>query len=107
MKKIWDKYSYAILLIFLSCTLAFILSIRFNSNMDEKFLTVTVSEGDSLWQLSNQYSDQHSYSNNEFISWVKQHNKIDGDRIYPGEEIIIPVNYEIGTVTEYASAAGE
>lgn len=107
MKKIWDKYSYAILLIILSCAVAFMLSIRFNADVEEKFLTITVSEGDSLWKISNQYSDQHSYSNDEFVSWVKQHNEIDGDRIYPGEEIIIPVNYEVGSLTEYASAAGE
>ena len=107
MKKIWDKYSYAILLIILSCSLAFILSLRFNSNVDEKFTTITVSEGDSLWKISTQYSEQHSYTNTEFISWVKQHNEIEGDKIYPGDEIIIPVNYEVGSVTELASAAGE
>jgi LysM repeat protein len=107
MKKIWDKYSYAILLIILSCSLAFILSLRFNSNVDEKFTTITVSEGDSLWNISNQYSEQHSYSNTEFISWVKQHNEIEGDKIYPGDEIVIPVNYEVGSLTELASAAGE
>lgn len=107
MKKIWDKYSYAILLIILSCSLAFILSLRFNSNVDEKYMSVTVSEGDSLWNISNQYSDQHTYSNQEFISWVKKHNEIDGDRIYPGDEIIIPVNYEVGSLTEFASATEE
>ncbi|MDQ1003576.1 LysM repeat protein [Neobacillus niacini] len=107
MKKIWDRYSYAILLIILSCAVAFMLSIRFNADVEEKFLTITVSEGDSLWKISNQYADQHSYSNDEFVSWVKQHNEINGDRIYPGEEITIPVNYEVGSMTEYASAAGE
>jgi LysM repeat protein len=107
MKKIWDRYSYAILLIILSCAVAFLLSIRFNADVEEKFLTITVSEGDSIWKISNQYSDQHSYSNDEFVTWVIQHNEIEGDRIYPGEEIIIPVNYEVGSITEYASAAGE
>ena len=107
MKKIWEKYSYAILLIILSCSLAFILSLRFNSNVKENFVTITVSDGDSLWKISDQYSNQHSYTNNEFISWVKQNNNIEGDRIYPGEEITIPVNLEVGSLTEYASAAGE
>ncbi|NWQ40414.1 LysM peptidoglycan-binding domain-containing protein [Bacillus sp. EB106-08-02-XG196] len=107
MKKIIEKYSYAILLIILSCSLAFILSLRFNSNVEEKFVTIMVSEGDSLWKISTQYSNQHSYSNNEFVSWVKQHNNIEGDRIYPGDEITIPVNLEAGSLTEYASAGGE
>jgi cell division protein YceG involved in septum cleavage len=107
MKKLMEKYSYAILLIILSCVLTVILSFRLNSNVEEKFITITVSEGDSLWNISNQYAEQHTYSNNEFISWVKQHNVIEGDRIYPGDEIIIPVNHEVGSLTEYASAAGE
>jgi LysM repeat protein len=107
MKKIWEKYSYAILLFILSCSLAFILSLRFNTNVDEKFITITVSEGDSLWNISNEYSEQHSLSNTEFISWVKQHNEMEGDKIFPGEEIVIPVNYETGSLTELASAAGE
>ena len=50
MKKIWDKYSYAIITNFFKLYFAFILSIRFNSNVDEKLYKVTVSEGDSLWQ---------------------------------------------------------
>jgi cell division protein YceG involved in septum cleavage len=107
MKKIWEKYSYAILLFILSCSLAFILSLRFNTNVDEKFITITVSEGDSLWNISNEYSEHHSFSNTEFISWVKQHNEMEGDKIYPGEELVIPVNYETGSVTELASAVGE
>jgi hypothetical protein len=107
MKKIWEKYSYAILLFILSCSLAFILSLRFNTNVDEKFITITVSEGDSLWNISNEFSEQHSYSNTEFISWVKQHNEIEGDKIFPGDEIVIPINYEAGSLTELASAAGE
>jgi LysM repeat protein len=107
MKKLWEKYSYAIVLIILSCSLAFILSLRFNSTVEEKFVTITVSEGDSLWQISNQYSDHHSYSNNEFVSWIKQHNNLEGDRIYPGDEITIPINLEVESLTEYASAAGE
>ncbi|MFP7296209.1 LysM peptidoglycan-binding domain-containing protein [Neobacillus niacini] len=107
MKKIWEKYSYAILLMILSCSLAFILSLRFNSNVDEEFVTITISEGDSLWEIADEYSQQHSFSNHEFISWVKRHNDIEGDKIFPGEEITIPVNLEVGSLTEYASAAEE
>jgi hypothetical protein len=107
MKKIWEKYSYAILLFILSCSLAFILSLRFNTDVDEKFMTITVSEGDSLWNISIEYAEQHSFTNTEFISWVKQHNGMEGDNIYPGDEIVIPVDYETGSVTELASAAGE
>jgi len=108
MKKLWNKYSYAITLIILSFSLSFILSLQHHSNDQDKYLKITVSEGDSLWGISNQYSEQHSLSNQEFVAWIKKHNEIDEDRIFPGEEIIIPVSNEEGSATqELASAVGE
>jgi cell division protein YceG involved in septum cleavage len=104
MKKLWTKYSYAITLIILSCSLAFILSFQQHFKDQNKYLKVTISEGDSLWKISNQYSEQHSLSNTEFVSWVKMHNKNISDQIYPGEEIIIPVSLEAQSTTELASA---
>lgn len=105
MKKIWNQYSYAIILILLSFTIASVLS--FNSHKESKYIKVTVSEGDTLWKISQQYADQHSLSNNQFVSWVKSHNDIDEDQIFPGEKIVIPVSKEASTQMEYASGAGE
>lgn len=107
MKKIWNQYSYAIILVIISCSLAFIISLHHNSKDQEKYVKITISEGDSLWEISDQYSDQHSLSNHEFVSWVKLHNEIEGDQIFPGEEIIIPVNIEDTSTTELASALEE
>jgi LysM repeat protein len=107
MNKIWNQYSYAIFLIILSCCLAFILSLRFTSGSDEDFLMITVSEGDSLWGISDQFSSQHGLSNKEFIKWVKLHNNIEEDQIFPGEELIIPVNQQTWSSTELASALSE
>lgn len=107
MKKILNQYSYAIFLIILSCSLAFLLSLRFDSPEEEEFIKITVTEGDSLWKISTQYADLHSLSSNDFISWVKQHNNIDSDQIFPGDEIIIPVNHDASFPTELASAAEE
>lgn len=107
MKKLWNQYSYAIILIVLSCALAFTISIHLHSNDSEHFLKVTVSEGDSIWKISNQFAEQHSLSNNQFVSWVKSHNNIEGDQIFPGEEIIIPVSNDAPSLTEFASVARE
>jgi cell division protein YceG involved in septum cleavage len=108
MKNLWSKYSYAITLILLSCSLAFILSVQKQSIDQNKYLKVKISEGDSLWEISNQYSDLHSLSNEEFVSWVKNHNKNVSDQIFPGEEIIIPVNEKSSSsTTELASAIGD
>jgi LysM repeat protein len=105
VKKIWNRYSYAIILIVLSFTIASMISI--NSNKQSQYIKVTVSEGDSLWKISQQYAGKHSLSNNQFVSWVKSHNNIDGDQIFPGEKIIIPVSKVEIQPTEFASGAGE
>jgi cell division protein YceG involved in septum cleavage len=107
MNKIWKQYSYAIFLIILSCALALIMSLRVQTMENDEYLSVTVSEGDSLWKISTQFSEQHSLSHKEFVNWVKQRNNIEGDRIFPGEEIIIPINQKASQLTELASAANE
>lgn len=107
MKKLWNKYSYAITLIILSCSLSIILSVQHHSNEADDYLKVTITEGDSLWEIAEQFSDQHSLSNKEFVTWIKKHNEIDEDQIFPGEEIIIPVSKEISSTKEFASALGD
>ncbi|CRK80359.1 cell division suppressor protein YneA [Neobacillus massiliamazoniensis] len=102
MKKVWKRNSYAIILVILSISLATILSMQSN---DSHFIKVTVSEGDSLWKISQQFSGQHSMSNTQFVSWVKNHNNIDEDHIYPGEKIVIPVSDKAPSLTEFASGA--
>lgn len=107
MKKLWNKYSYAITLIILSCSLSFILSFQHESTSQEEYLMVTITEGDSLWEIADQYANQHSLSNEEFVAWIKKHNEIDENKIFPGEEIIIPVSIEAPSTKELASAVGE
>jgi LysM repeat protein len=102
MKKIWNQYSYAIILVLVSFSVAFILSNH--SENQEKYTKVTVSEGDSLWKISQQYAGQHSLSSGQFVNWVKKHNNIDGDHIYPGEKILIPVSNSDSAPTEFAGA---
>lgn len=90
MKKIWNRYSYAILLILLSFSLAFVFAQKSQTNINEEFISITVKEGDSLWELSKVYADEHQLSSKQFINWVKKTNEID-DTINAGDSIIIPV----------------
>lgn len=106
MKKLWNQYSYAIILIILSLSFALILSIQNTANSQEKYLKVTVSQGDSLWKISQEYSDQLSMSNEDFVNWVKKHNSNVGDQIYPGDVITIPVSKESPAATQLASDVG-
>ncbi|MED4205276.1 LysM peptidoglycan-binding domain-containing protein [Neobacillus mesonae] len=107
MKKLWNRYSYAIILLLLSVSFAAILSFQNGTKEPDQYLKVTVTEGDSLWKLSEQYAAQHSLSHAEFVNWVKKHNKNSEDKIYPGEEIVIPVSKNDTFPTELASAPGK
>ncbi len=105
MKKLWSSYSYAIILFVLSLAASFILVVQTETPESDNFVTVTVSEGDSLWAIAKDFSEEHSMSADEFISWVEQNNGIAGGRIFPGDEIVIPVKaVESEPFTELASS---
>lgn len=90
MRKLWNQYCYAILLIGLSFVLAFVLAEKTPTSIEEDYLTIKVEEGDSLWQFAETYADEHQLTPAEFIKWVKNANEID-ETIYVGDSIVIPV----------------
>ena len=105
MRKLWNHYSYAIILIILSFVTAFLLSVRFDTFHQNQYVTVTVSDGDSIWKIAEDYSEEHSLSKVQFVNWVQTHNHIEGDHIFPGEKIVIPVSSKSQVTNELASAA--
>lgn len=107
MKRLWNHYSYAIILILLSFASAFILSIRFDAFQPKHYMKVTISQGDSLWKIADKYSEKQNLSNEAFVQWVQSYNNIDEDHIFPGEEIVIPVSNEAKPLNEFASAVGD
>lgn len=104
MKKLWNRYSYAIVLLVLSVSSALLISYQSHSFDKKAYVNVTISEGDSLWKIADQYSGDYSLSKDHFISWVKKHNNIEGDQIFPGEKIAIPVKSGMDSTNEFASA---
>jgi LysM repeat protein len=103
MKHLWNKYSYTIVLFAISLLAAFMLSLQIDSPESENYIKITVNEGDSLWKIAEEYSNEHTLAINDFIHWVQNNNGIADGRIYPGEEIIIPVLQVNETQTELAS----
>ncbi|WML52172.1 LysM peptidoglycan-binding domain-containing protein [Neobacillus sp. PS3-12] len=105
MKKLWNHYSYAIILILISLLTSLVFSIRFDTFHQKQYVTVTVSQGDTLWKIADNYLENQSLSKVEFVDWVKTHNQIDEDRIFPGEKIMIPISSNSQpTNDEFASA---
>ncbi|CUA80337.1 MULTISPECIES: cell division suppressor protein YneA [Anoxybacillus] len=57
----------------------------------EKYVEITVSAGDTLWELADQYKHEHQLSHQQFIEWVMKVNGRSDDRLIVGEKIVIPV----------------
>lgn len=57
----------------------------------QKFVTVTVNSGDTLWELGKAYKPE-SEDVRYFIYKIKKTNDIASNYIYPGQELKIPVN---------------
>lgn len=107
MKKLWSTYSYSILLLVVSCISALFLGLKSDVS-DEEYIKVTVSSGDTIWNLAYQYADDSDLSEKQFVNWVMKHNELSANDLYPGEKIILPVkNQTYDTKTELASAIGE
>lgn len=103
MKNLWNNYSYAIILVVLSILASIILVISNGESVEEKYMSVTINEGETLWDLCKDYADKHALSETEFVSWVEEINDINGNVLLVGDEIYIPVELIDSTVTELAS----
>lgn len=103
MKKLWNQYSYAIILVILSIVASFILSFRSGESVEEKYMNITINEGQTVWDLCSEYANKHSLTEAEFVSWVEEMNDINGNKVRAGEKIYIPVELEDAEITELAS----
>jgi hypothetical protein len=102
MKKIWENYSYALIL--LAVSIIFSLVAKAHLNNEDEYITVTIEEGQSLWEIAETYAIEHNLSENEFVSWVEKENGIIGEMVFPGDELVIPVTAEYVEPTQIAGA---
>ena len=106
MKRLWNQYSYAIILFVLSFFTVFILINQLGESENINYIKITVNDGDTLWQIAEDFSMNHELTAIEFVNWVERNNGISGERIFPGDELIIPVLHQNGSKnhTELASS---
>lgn len=64
-----------------------------NAKIDQKNLTVTVQDGDSIWSISQQYAEEYGISTAEFVRIIEKENQLYGKVIKSGEQITIPGEY--------------
>ena len=103
MKKLWDNYSYAIILLSVSLIFSLVAKAHLN-NSGDAYITVTIEEGQSLWEIAETFANEHNLTETEFVSWVEKENGIVGEVIYPGDELRIPVVAEQMEPTQIAGA---
>lgn len=101
MKKIWQNNSYTILLIATSLILTLIVASGLEFD-DEKYITITVQSGETLWKMAEDYSEDHNLSKTEFVAWVEKKNGVSNGKIYAGDELILPVSPTSSESPQYA-----
>jgi len=94
--KIINKYRFfttlCIILMLLFASM-FIIVVNAKSTSNEILVPVYVNQGDSLWQLSSQYSDDKS-DIRSYIDRVMELNNLADANIQPGDLIMFPHNAE-------------
>lgn len=90
MKTLLQKYSNTLLLL----GVVFIFSLFFSLNSEQEnldnYLSVSVSAGETLWQLAERY-ETGNLTKAEFIDWIEEKNDLRAESIQPGDNIVIPV----------------
>ena len=106
MKKLWRNYSYSIILVFLSLVASIIIKTNLTPTDADQYMTITIKDGESLWEISQKYEEQHGLSREEFFNWVEKHNGVSRDYIVAGKDLVVPIKSEpiaIDEVQELAS----
>lgn len=80
------------LIIFLVCLIAYqcLKPSKIEACTPNKFVTVIVYEGDSLWKIAEQFNSDDMDIRN-YINLIQQHNEIESSVLQPGDIIEVPV----------------
>ena len=106
MKKLWRNNSYTIILVVFSLLAFLFVKINLSASKDS-YMTITVTEGESLWTISEKYEDEHGLSEGQFVKWVETHNGISGDYIFAGEDLMIPIKMNSSETIEVQNLASK
>jgi LysM repeat protein len=93
MKKLYKNYIYTILLAGSVFIFSILFSCTLNNDQKKDFLSIEVSEGDTLWGIAEEY-EESNLTKKEFIGWIEENNGVNADSIKPGRVIVIPVKGE-------------
>jgi hypothetical protein len=64
------------------------------NRINNDYVQIQLSNGDTLWEVSEKFASQHGLDTYEFIKWVEDKNNINGNRLLTGQILYIPVKKE-------------
>ncbi|WP_085523826.1 cell division suppressor protein YneA [Tuberibacillus sp. Marseille-P3662] len=56
-----------------------------------QFKTIEVEAGDTLWEIGEDFQDQHHMPIKKFVNWVERVNHINAYQLDIGETLVIPI----------------
>ncbi|MCO7176272.1 LysM peptidoglycan-binding domain-containing protein [Sporolactobacillus kofuensis] len=83
--------SFIILFVIMSVVLFFTLTNTVAADQN-KYKTITVNSGDSLWSIAENYQKENqNLSKQAFVHWVESKNGLISAHIVPNQKLMIPV----------------
>ena len=91
-----NKRDYSVFFFIFSSVLfigAFINATELSAEMEVTTIEWTVNEGETLWSIANNMNEDENTPIQELVYWIKDLNNIEGNVIFPGQSLNIPVLY--------------
>ncbi|WP_221564605.1 LysM peptidoglycan-binding domain-containing protein [Alkalihalobacillus sp. TS-13] len=89
-----NGWSFVIVLIAIGMTMGTYSFVNAKSDTTEKYIDVKIEEGDTLWELSTKFKENHTFTTDAFVKWVESTNGVKAEKLQPGDTVVIPVEAE-------------
>ncbi|MEH6943608.1 cell division suppressor protein YneA [Bacillus sp. JJ722] len=90
MRNFVMKNAFSFLFLGLIVMFSIICIFKYSADDSEKYVEVTIVQGDSLWEIAQEYN-YDNMETTQFISHLEKVNHINGESIKIGDVIRIPV----------------
>ncbi|MFC4323343.1 cell division suppressor protein YneA [Litchfieldia salsa] len=107
MKLSLQGLTYYILFFILVMGFTFALTTNASGENEINYISITLSEGDSLWKVNEAFKEYHQLEFFEFVSWIENKNKVRSESLKPGDQLILPIKKEHYSKNLTAIASGE
>ncbi|MDQ0161838.1 cell division suppressor protein YneA [Aeribacillus alveayuensis] len=88
-----EKFSFVYIISFFFVTLLGVLALSYTGERQDlsNYIEVTIHEGESIWNIAEQYESVYGLDKIEFIKWVEENNDLTNLTLKPGDTVVIPI----------------